>query len=142
MDIKVKNIKMIVLETDYCIYMEHVYSDVLKVTKNAISYKRKEFMLDKIVSSWQYKTNNELFYMNYESLIEAIDKELKEEKTIFYKTDSGGYSITIKFIDGANIRIDRTGNFYENDMIHLSDAFLKLIPNCEIYPDLLNNYSI
>lgn len=141
MKMMAEDIKEIKIKTDhiFMIYKDksEVYRDVLKISKNWISYKRNNFFDEhKYDRSWDYKTDSKEFENRFELLCHDI---LNLESPRTRSTDSGEFDVIITFNDESKKEIKFTGSFDQTpSLIRIAATINMMIPNKEPISGLMN----
>ena len=140
MEITLNNIKEISLVTDYVFYGydEDAYTDLLRISKNWISYKRTNFHTKKEVCSWSYKTTSEAYNRKFERLISDVERAF-EITDIVSITDCGWFNLRVTFKDNSHVDLHREGNFAMQSLDYLARSIKELIPRHEKYSDFLDD---
>lgn len=136
-----KKIKEISLWTSYAFYgsnIDQFYKDKLRVSRHWISYERTPLTKEETCAKWSYKTDNKTFEDKFDSLCECLERSLNVDATFPFKTDCGSFSIRIFYEDDTYDTQEFFSSFQFNRLNDLADAFMAIIPNNEIFPDLLN----
>ena len=130
MDLSIENIKEISLVTDHVFYGydENAYTDLLRISKGWISYKRTNFHTKKEVCNWSYKTNSEEYKDKYNRLVNKVIDVFKDDsRSIIRMTDCGSFNLRVTFKDDSHINLDILASYIR-----------EIIPNKEIHPDFID----
>ena len=135
-----KKIKEISIKTSFVFmnYNPDYYTDLLRISKNWISYKRENFHNGKEVENWSYKTKNDEFESKYIKLCKIVEEYYSNLGPFNIQiTDCGYYSIRITYMDDSFETYEYCSDFAFNGMQQIADQILSMIPNGEKYPDFL-----
>ena len=144
MNITNDDIKEISLVTNYVFYNydKDAYTDLLRISKGCISYKRTNFHTKKEVVSWSYKSKSPCYIEKFNRLVfDVCNLFNSEEHIIVGRTDSGSFNLRVTINDGTHLDFHGDSNLYENELNDIADAIRRIIPKGEIYPDFIDKYS-
>ena len=139
-----ENIKEISLVTHFVFYSydPNYYNDLLRASKNWISYSRTNFHSGKEAASWSHKTNCKQYEFDFEALTFDVCKIIEEDSFRGLEiTDSGSFNLRITFKDNTHIDLHGSSNLYRNNLEKIAKQLKRLIPKGEVYPDFLNKYN-
>ena len=131
MEISYKYVKEISLVTK----INGEYDDLLRISRNWISYKRN--CISGIELNWSFKTNNDLFYIKFEELIDTMYHENGCPHNCLEDIYECNYNIRVTFLDNTYKDFYRNGNFYISGLKNQAKAFLNLIPQGYNFSKLL-----
>lgn len=133
------NVKEVSIVSHYIFMMsnDYWYKDLLRISKNRISYRRNSFRSGDIRSEWSYKTttDNRL----WDSLTSEIISTFDGEKPFIQITDSGSFNLRVTFKNDEHWDLDLSVNFSFNKLSDLALLIKRMIPSDETeYPDVLD----
>lgn len=126
----VKEISLVSSIEDY----DKKYTDLLRVSKSWISYKRSDANGDEKI--WSYKTASD-FMPKFESLIDSMYHEYHASHNCSIDDSYYKFNIRITFKDNTHVNISRNGNFYQNGLYHHAKCFIDMIPKGYDYSKVL-----
>ena len=134
-----KEIKEICITTSHVFYKfvndSEVYNDILRISRNRISYKRYYFLDNQILNFWDYSTSSDIFTTNYDELCTHIQSITMPYMRV---TDCGSFKIEIIYTNMTTDVFEYDSDFHFNQMDFISYLIKKLIPVGELYSDLLD----
>ena len=115
MEVSIENVKEISMVTNYVMmgYDPNAYTDLLRISKGWISYRRTNFHTGNIVCDWSYKTDSTDFLEKYDDLISTFYHELNCPSDKVECTDCGSFNIRITFNNGKVVNIPGTSSLYK-----------------------------
>ena len=121
-------------------YSDYWYKDLLRISKNWISYKRTNFHTNEVTDEWSYQTNNDYYSKKWDYVSKQVFRELRENKESDYISDCGEINLRITFNSGEHWDKKMSSSLSYNGLDRIAYEIKTLIPNEEsTYPDLLDN---
>ena len=142
MEVSIENVKEISMVTNYVMmgYDPNAYTDLLRISKGWISYRRTNFHSGNIVCDWSYRTDSTDFLEKYDNLICTFYHELNCPSDKVECTDCGSFNIRITFNNGKVVNIPGTSSLYKFGLGNQATAMFELIPHGEECPDFIKPF--